>query len=464
MRLIFVFLLSCHVLLSACSRFEKRHAPSNIDISSPDAWLSSAQEQADILWVNEGQYPTLLSQLSPSLQAMVSEALAHNQDLRVAAERVAIEAAGRRIDTADRWPDLSLRVAGREQERSVRAGEIERDRLRSAGLSSRWELDIWGKLKNASQASALDYVSETAAYHYARQSLIANVVLAWLDVWESAHLASSAMANLDLQSQRLAQFERRMDSGLADILDIRLTRNNVASLRARYLQLNENYEREQRQLESLLGRYPGAELEARSMLPELQVVSLVHNPLTLIQARPDLQASEYQLMAARLRVKEARKRLLPQLTLNGSWGGSGETLEQAFNINNWLTDFSAALLQPLFQGGALKAAVTQQRARAEIAVANYEKTVLNAWREVEEYLAGEANTQQREAALQEAFLESKAAEKLTERNYEQGLASSFEWLTARNRTINAEADLIRAQADTVTNRVRLYLALSLNIE
>ncbi len=214
-----------------------------------------------------------------------------------------------------------------------------------------------------------------------------------------------------------------------------------------------------RRLEVLLGRYPGAEIEAAAEIPELPPFSGAGIPTQVLVRRPDLQAAERRLAAAGFRVRAARKALLPRLTLTGTADTSGPDFEDLLDPKNLAANVIGGLLQPVFRGGALRADIRIERARAEAALYDYAAAALTAFQEVEDALTAEDSLDSQADALKTAFEEAVEAEKLAERQYTSGVANIFNLLDAQARRFTAESNYISVRAERLTNRVRLYLAL-----
>lgn len=451
--------------LQGCTSAKNR-AGDNLVQKVPADW-SSGSSQSQLYTEGVSLRATQLEmQLPPSIQQLVQEALTHNQDLKASAARLEMLQATQKAKKSELWPNarLNLGTSKSETRLPAQSNSTSLSTSYSAGVSASWEVDIWGRLRNASAAAENDVVAQAFTLDYSRQSLVADVVLTWLDVMEAQQLLNLAQKNLTLQQQRLSQLEHRMDRGLANVLDVRLTRNNVASLQDRLLQQDANYHNALRRLEVLLGRYPNASPIDLVELPQLSSFEPAFAPRDLLNHRPDLLAAEKKLIAENLRVQETKKHLWPQLNLTGSYSNRTDQTAELFDFNNWLDSFSASLLAPLFEGGKLRADVARQQANAELAVALYRQAALEAWQEVETFLYGERILSAREDALTVAWQEAEAAEVLTQRQYEQGLATSFEFLIAQNRRINAEDNYIQARIGRVANRIGLHLAMGISIE
>ena len=148
------------------------------------------------------------------------------------------------------------------------------------------------------------------------------------------------------------------------------------------------------------------------------------------------------------------------LSLSGSTGGGGASLEDALDIDDFVSNLAASLTAPVFRAGQLRAQRDQAQANAELAVASYAQTVLGAWQEAENAIYADTILTERVESLRQAFEEAAAAEELVIRQYARGVSTIFALLDANSRRISAESQYISAQRERVTNRIDLYLAIA----
>ena len=191
-----------------------------------------------------------------------------------------------------------------------------------------------------------------------------------------------------------------------------------------------------RQLETLVRRYPAANMELSLDLPEISNEIPVGLPADLVNRRPDLAAAERRLAAAYAGVSSAKSALLPQISLTGSGGTSSNELSDLLDGDFSVWSIAGRLLQPIFQGGRLRANVDFSKSQAEIALAQYHLAVLNAFAEVENAIANERYLVERQAALGEAARQALAARDLAEAQYNRGLIKFVTMLEAQRSAHN----------------------------
>lgn len=407
------------------------------------------------------------------LRSLISEAIAHNNELGAAAANLEQARAGARITLANQLPTIGANFNAQRSaivtdpttaaQAGGGGGAAQSSRLYinnfSLGGSFSWEVDLWGRLTDETRASYKDAKAANADLAGAELSIAGRVSQAWFALIEARQQRELAERDTQARERNLRVTERRYDRGVSSSLDVRLSRSALGSSQAN-LALRQRLEKEaSRALEVLLGRYPSAELAAVESLPDLPPLEGAGAPSEILTRRPDLIAAEARMEGAGLRARAARKQLLPQFTLSSRAGTSGPDLADLLDPKRLAGNIASGIFQPLFQGGRLIANSKRARAAAEASLYNYAQTVLTAYQEAENAIAAETLLEAREDALRLAYEEAAAAEELTERRYNSGAATIFNLLDAQTRRISAESQYIQAQQQRVSNRVQLYLAI-----
>jgi NodT family efflux transporter outer membrane factor (OMF) lipoprotein len=251
----------------------------------------------------------------------------------------------------------------------------------------------------------------------------------------------------------------RFERGLVSSLDLRLVLSDLAGARALLENRREQYDRAVRQLEIILGRYPGGLLTGGEQLPEVPGDIAAGLPAGLLIRRPDLIAAERRLVAAEARVDEARALLYPRLSLTAGGGTASQELSDLLDGDFRVWNLVGNLFQPLFQGGRLRAGVDLADARVREAFEAYADVLLNALAEVESELAAEEFLAGRERELAIATEQATAALKLAEERYASGLEDIITVLAAQRRTVEAESAYLDVRRRRLDARVDLHLAL-----
>lgn len=405
---------------------------------------------------------------SPGLVQVVEHALRENHDLRQALARVDAAVAQARIAGADAYPQVGFGFdAARQQQVFIglpipgQGNDPLQTRFNSyaANFNLSWELDVWGRIRAGQSAALADVQASEEDFVGAMHSLAARTARAWVALVSAEQQLRLANATEQSFSITAAQVGARYERGLRSALDYRLSLNNAAvakalvSLRRRELQVA------QRQLEILMGRYPEGSLAGDYSLPELAHDVPTGLPSELLERRPDLISAERRLAASISRVKEAKRALLPRISLTASGGRTSSELEDLLDNKYSMWALAGNLAQPLFQGGRLRANVKLNEARAREALEAYHSIVLRAFGEVEVALASESQLRQREIDLVEARRQSSEALRLAEERYFAGLIEFVTLTESQRSAYNAESEVITIRRQRLENRIDLHLAL-----
>lgn len=458
-RVRFLIGLGFAVAVNACAG---RHLP-----PEPDSYVAAnaiSPERAAELATSPAT--TWLDDLeSAEMSQLAREALAGSPDLQI------VEARYR----ASRWrargsfggnllPDLGVGV-DRSRNQAPIPGTGERTHPRdiySSSVNASWEVDLWGRL--TSRALAADLTADAAEedLNEARLSIAGQASRAWVNLIEAQQLLALAQEDLQTRERALDLTQRRYDAGIATSLALRTARSQVASARAFEAQAQDALLIASRRLQEIMGRYPDGTLRAEGELPHLAPLAAAGAPSDLLERRPDVLAAENRMRAAGFRIHEARAAMLPRLTLTASAfnpGTSGNRVGDVDDSINMISNVVAGLTMPIFQGGALLAESRATVADRHAAAADYVRTSIAAWREVEGAISADQSLEVREMQFSVAADEARAAQELAEREYARGVATLFELIDAYTRRIDAERGLITARAARVSNRISYHVAL-----
>jgi NodT family efflux transporter outer membrane factor (OMF) lipoprotein len=449
--------------LWGCASAPERQTP-DIGVAIPGEWTAAGS--AGIAWV-PADSKWWLGFSDPQLNELVEEALTQNFDLTAAIARVDQAAAAARIAGAELLPDISAGFQASRRRQNLfgipipGTGGIITTRTTSYGVSldTRWELDLWGRIRKGQSAAAAEAEASWADLASVRLSIASQTVKAWfalIEAKQQVELAEKTVASYKTSAQHVRD---RFEQGVRTSLDVRLALTNLAGAEA-LLELRKTIlDQTTRQMEILLGRYPAARLTAASGLPD--VPNAVPGGLTseLLIRRPDLLAAERRFAAAEARVSEARRAFFPRLTLTASGGTSTQQLADLTNGDFSVWSIAAGLMQPIFQGGRLLANLSLSNAASDQALAQYANAILIAFGEVESALFTEQALARREAFLSEATYQAEAARQLAERQYNVGLVDYITVLETQRRALTSQSEYISIQRERLDARINLHLAL-----
>ena len=389
----------------------------------------------------------------PRLHALVTEALAYNPDLRVAATRV--EVASEYVNLADStlYPQVNLLARG--------GGEMSGDSsgLQGAGLFADWEIDLWGRVRSERAANQAGYESVVADAEYARQSVAALVVKSYFLAIEAGLQLGFAESMVAAADQLAALAGQRERIGKGDGYDTAVARASAQTYRDSVEQLRLAREQSLRALEALLGRYPSADVDVATQLAEMPGPVPAGLPSELLERRPDVVAAERRIAAAFYGVEEAKAARLPRISLTASVNDISSDLFVLKNRDNPIWSAGAGLLLPVFTGGALQTQVRIRTAEQKQAVAEYGRIGARAFGEVEGALAAEFAAARRELVLGRVVAENERALVLARKRYEVGSADLRGVNQQQLAVYGSRAALLRVETEQLVQRVNLYLAL-----
>jgi NodT family efflux transporter outer membrane factor (OMF) lipoprotein len=322
-----------------------------------------------------------------------------------------------------------------------------------------WELDLWGRLGAQEAAALADLQASQADYAGARLSLIAQTTKIYFSAVEARRQLELASSTLESNRTTTARIRERYERGLRPALDLRLTEANLAASEATVHIYEAQLDAMLRQLETLLGRYPAAEVEIAAKLPPVPAAIPAGLPSELMARRPDLVAAERRLAASGARIAEAQASLYPQFSITASGGTASNELADLVDGDFRVWSLVGNLLAPLFQGGRLRAGVDLAKAGSDLSLALYADSVLRAFAEVETALAAEEILRKQEAAVAKAAEQARSAYEISERRYNGGLLDIVTLLDAQRRLFAAESQLLSVRRARLEARINLHLAL-----
>jgi NodT family efflux transporter outer membrane factor (OMF) lipoprotein len=389
----------------------------------------------------------------PRLDVLITEAVAHNPDLLVAAAR--IEAAAQYVEFAESklYPQVNFLARG--------GGEMSGDQsgLTGGGIFADWEVDLWGRVRAGKAANVATYEATVADTEYARQSIAAMVAKSYFLAIEAGLQEALAEEMVATSEQLVMLAGERLRIGRGDGFDAALSRANTESFRDTVLQLTLAREQALRALEALLGRYPAADVDIAPELAKAPAPIPAGLPSELLERRPDVVAADRRVAAAFYRLKEARAARLPTLSLTASVNSVSSELFVLQERENPVWSAGAALLAPVYNGRGLKTQVQIRTAEQRQAIADYGRIGARAFGEVENALSAELYAGRREEVLTRAAAANQEALVLARTRYDIGSGDLRAVQQQQVAVHSSRATLVRVQADRLVQRVNLYLAL-----
>ena len=432
-------------LLAACSLvpvYERPPAP--VAPAWADAGTPAGTAAADLDWADFLR--------DARLRRLVEIALVNNRDLRIAVLNVEQVRALYGVQRADRLPSVGV---GASANRSSAASSD----LYSVGLTlSAFEVDLFGRVKSLSEAALARYLASDEGRRAAQMSLIAAVANTELALRADDELLQVTQATLDSRVEALRLVRVRFDGGVAAEPELRGAESLLAGARANLAALQRQRRLDLNALVLLIGQPLPADLPAAPPLEALGLAELPAGlPSEVLLQRPDIRQAEQQLIAANANIGAARAAFFPRISLTASLGTASTQLSGLFENTAW--SFGGQLLQPLFDAGRNQANLEAAQAARAIAVAQYEKSIQVAFREVADALAGRATLGEQLAAQQaQAAAEARRAS-LADLLLRGGAASQLDRLDAERSLLAARQAVVQLQLARLQNAVLLYRVL-----
>lgn len=426
----------------------------------------------------------------PVLDSLVEEALAANLDLASARAQIREARAQRRLAWAELGPSANVNLTRTrtkthifdEEEPAGAAGagsgsgsgsgsvnmsggaaEVDTtEDLYNAKLDASWEIDLFGGKRRGLEAAKAGFDSSVENLRDVRVSLVAEVVLNYIDLRTAQQrlaIAESSLASLG-ETYDLASW--RMQAGLVSELDVAQARTELESTRANLPSFRTSMTEARNRLAVLLGRAPGelaTRLEAAAPVPLANRALAVGIPADTLRQRPDVRVAERNLAAQTARLGEAMAERYPSFTLSGSFVVEALTLSALNDAKTGVSTLMGSVTAPIFDSGRIRANIRTQDAVLEQNRLAYQGAVLTALEDVENALVGLVNTRERRSTLEAAAGSARETLGLAEHRYSGGLVDFLTVLDGQRTLLNLEDQLAGSTGDLATAQVQLFKAL-----
>jgi multidrug efflux system outer membrane protein len=457
-------------LLGACTLEPHYHRPP-APVPALQGGTAAEPVAADIGW--REFFP------DPQLQQLIALALTDNRDLRVAVLNVQSAQAQYRIQRADLFPTIDasaveqvqhipLRVLTAGLPPAVLAGA---GPLPSGGVTehsynvgvgfTNFELDVFGRLRSLNHAALQQYFSSGETRRSVQLTLVAEVAAAYLAVCTDQTLLDITRDTLKSQEDSYALTQKMFNGGTTTQLAVSQAETTVDTARANLAQYNRQVAQDRDALALLLGApIPDGIDFSRGLNRENMVAELEEGIRSdVLVRRPDVLAAEHQLMAANAEIGAARAAFLPAISLTGNFGTESTQLSGLFKAGSRAWTFSPQISLPIFAGGANVAALQATKLARDTAVAQYEKAIQTAFREVADALVARGTLDEQLAAQQALVDASAVAYRLADMRYRGGVDSYLTALVAQVSLYSAQQQLQTVRLLRLQNLVTLYKAL-----
>ena len=451
--------LGLAALLAGCAGLNPDYTRPAVDL--PQAWRDAPAEG-----VRAQEAPWWKVYGDPVLDRLIEEALANNASVMLALARVDEARAALGATSAEQLPYVTA-GANRNRTRLSQRGATplppgfdpeHNDTRVSADVS--YEIDLWGRLRNATQAARAELLATEAARETVRIALTSDVAQGYFALRALDAQLAATRRSLATRAEGLELQKKRAQLGDISEYDYRQLEADVAAERAQVPVLEQQRAQQENALAVLLGRSPRAiyegALEAGTD-PEEQTVAIVVPtglPSDLLLRRPDLVQAEQTLIAANARVAVARAAYFPRISLTGSLGSESVALSDLFTGPAGIWQAAIAVGQPIYGGGRFDAQVEAAGARERQALARYRLAIQNAFRDVRNALVAQAKARERLAAEGDRAAALRTTLRFARLRYVNGMTSQLEVLDAERNLLAAEQnriDALRAQRAAIAD-------------
>ena len=444
-------------LLDGCSMaplYARPDAP--VAATYPGDTAGAGQSASDIGW--REFFP------DQRLQALIESALANNRDLRSAALRIEEARALYHVQSADQLPNLNGTAS---QSRARIPGSltptgnpvVTSSYQVGVGLAA-FELDFFGRVRSLNDAALAQYLATAEAQQSAQLTLVAEVAKAYLAERGTAEQLALAQQTLDGRQKAFDLSKQRFEVGAASALDLRLSETLVQTARVAQITLQRQRAQAENALTLLVGN-PLFNLPAATLLSNENIVAGIPAglPSELLIRRPDIRAAEQRLKAANANIGAARAAFFPRISLTAGFGTSSNALSGLFEAGSRSWSFAPQLLLPIFDAGRNRSNLTLAQVRSQLAVADYEKTIQVAFREVSDALIARSSLDAQVDAQLAVVAAQTERLSLADQRFQNGIASELDVVDAQRELFSAQQALVQTRQLRLTNAVDLYRAL-----
>ena len=433
----------------------------------PTAWPTGAAYQANAAKPGAPMatdIPWRQFFVAPQLQRVIELTLANNRDLRVAALTIDRTRALYQIQRAELFPQINAGAGGSVQRVPAdlsSTGKATIARQYNVGLGvSAYELDLFGRIRSLKDQALEQLLSTEEARRAVQISLVAEVANSWLTMAADRELLKLAKDTLESQQSSYTLIRQRFEAGASSQLDLRQAQTRVDSARVDIA----FFTAQLAQAENALNLLVGAQVPPELLPTQLGTVTAVTElapglPSDVLLQRPDILQAEHTLKGANANIGAARAAFFPRITLSSSVGTASAKLTDLFQPGSAAWSFVPQISVPLFDAGTNRANLDVAKTDRAIAVAQYEKAIQTAFREVADTLASQGTLGDQLAAQQSLTEATADSYRLSEARYDKGLDSYLVVLDSQRSTYSAQQNLISVRLALLANQVTLYKVL-----
>lgn len=438
------------LLASGCTMIPKYERPAAPVVGQyPGADVTQEGHAADIAWRNFFA--------DERMRKLIELALTNNRDLRAAVLKVEQSRAQYRVTRSSSFPEVD---AGASYTRAYAVGTTTQQWSASMGSTS-YEVDLWGRVRSLNKQALENYFATDEARRSAQVSLVAEVASQYFQSRQAEEQIQLARQTLAAVQESYELNRATFEAGASNELDLRTAEGQVQTAKINLLTYQRQLALSQDALTLLVGQPLPADLPAPRAFGDTNLLAEMPAglPSELLQRRPDILEAEHTLKAANANIGAARAAFFPTITLSASVGSTSSQLEKLFSGGTGVWNFSPQITLPIFTGGKNRANLESAKVGARIEVANYEKAIQTAFREVADALAGMSSYTQQVQEEKTLIAAQQRRYELANTRYRQGEDAYLNVLSAQQDLYSAQQGLLQTQFDKLDSQISLYKAL-----
>jgi multidrug efflux system outer membrane protein len=397
-----------------------------------------------------------------ALQSLIVEALTNNYDLKVAVSRIEQARSLVGVAQADFYPQIGYQgIAARDKAFVPTEGAGGNLTFNSFGalLSAAWEIDVWGRIRRATEAARANLYAQEDVRRGVMLTLVSSVAASYFALIEFDRELAIANESKEGYRQSLDLFTSRFRGGRDSKLGVERAQAAYDSSDASIASLNRAIAQQENALSVLLGAYPKAIDRGIALTEQVTPETPLGLTSDVLKRRPDIQQAEQVMIGANAEVGVAVASFYPTIGLGALFGGQSPKIDDMFKSEFNIWHVGGSIAGPIFQGGRLKSAYQAQQAFWDQTIAQYKQTIIAAFRETSDALVARQTLVDERKAIQSQVVALKEAVDLATERYSAGRANYFEVLEAQQQLYPAESALAQVQRDQLLAVVNLYKAL-----
>jgi multidrug efflux system outer membrane protein len=400
-----------------------------------------------------------------TLNELILVALRENKDVQIAVARIG-QFVGKYVTTrASLFPQFGVGASGGMQRATengfvpIPSGTANPNDVWQVFLNGNWEIDIWGKIRRATEAARAGILSSEEGRRAVILSLVAAVASAYIDLRDADKEMEISIKTADAYRESLRIFELRFKEGFSSAIEVNMVKSEYEQARSRISFYGKTISQLEDALSILLGRNPGPVPRGKT-LDELAMPAVPAGlPSDLLEQRPDIRRAEEDLIAANAQIGVAKSLYYPAISLTGVLGFASTDLAKLFKGPSLAWSWAVPVTSPIFTAGAIRGQVKFAEAQKQELLVRYLQVIQTAFGEVNDSLVDRSQTKDQLEAIGRQVVALKEYARLAQMRFDEGYTSYLEVLDANRSLFNAELNYAQTNATLFRSFVNLYKAM-----